>query len=172
MLVNGDNMSLPERKEIRLHNYDYSASGAYFITVCTQNKVKVLSEILPVGDGFPVPRLTTYGKLAEVYINRVNEKYPNVKVCKYIIMPDHIHLLLTVEDPSGGTGDPSPTTGMVLGWFKYQTTKEINRFSGSAGTRFWQRSFFDHIVRNQQDFEDIWNYIETNPQRWIEKYKK
>lgn len=109
-------MDFSGRKRIRLEDFDYSRNGAYFITLCTQNRMKVLSEIVPVGDGFPVPSNT------------------------------------------------------VIAWFKYQTTKEINRYRNTAGRRFWQRSFFDHVVRNKQDFEDIWYYIDTNPQRWIEKY--
>ena len=163
-------MTLPERKRIRLENFDYSENGSYFITLCTHNRKKVLSEIMPVGDGFPVPRLTALGKFVEGYIYSIPEKYPTLTLEKYIVMPDHIHFLISIE--KGGTGNPSPTTDTVIAWFKYQTTKEINLRRNTAGEKFWQRSFFDHVVRNKQDFEEIWNYIDTNPQRWIEKYQK
>lgn len=165
-------MELPERKRLRLENYNYSENGMYFITVCTQNRKKVLSEILSVGDGSPVPKLTATGMLAESYIGQISEKYPTVKIYKYIIMPDHIHFLISIEKNTGGTGDPSPTTSTVFAWFKYQTTKAINMHGGCVGKKFWQRSFFDHVVRNEQDLQDIMYYIETNPQRWIEKYRK
>lgn len=85
-------------------------------------------------------------------------------------MPDHIHFLISIEND--GTGNPSPTTDTVIAWFKYQTTKEINLRRNTAGKKFWQRSFYDHVVRNKQDFEEIWYYIETNPHRWIEKISK
>ena len=161
-------MDFSERKRIRLEDFDYSRNGAYFITLCTQNRLKVLSEIVPVGDGSPVPKLTYFGKFIQGYIEKIPEKYPTVTIDKYVIMPDHIHFLISIEND--GTGNPSPTTNTVIAWFKYQTTKEINRCRNTAGRRFWQRSFFDHVVRNKQDFEDIWYYIDTNPQRWIEKY--
>ena len=163
-------MNLPQRKRMRLPDYDYSENAMFFITVCTQNRKKVLSEILSVGDGFPVPKLTPVGMLVESYIDKISEKYPAVKIHKHIIMPDHIHFLMSIENSAGGTGDPSPTIDTVFAWYKYQTTKEINIFRQSTGEKFWQRSFYDHVVRNVQDFEDIWYYIETNPHRWIEKY--
>lgn len=166
----GDVMPLPKRKSIRLEDYDYSESGAYFITLCTQNRMKVLSKIITVGDGSPVPKLTFLGKFVQGYIDKISEKYPSVKVVKYIIMPDHIHFLISIEND--GTGNPSPTTGTILAWFKYQTTKEINLQRNTAGKKFWQRAFFDHVVRNNQDFEEVWHYIDTNPQRWIEKHNK
>lgn len=163
-------MELPERKRLRLENYNYSENGMYFITVCTQNRKKVLSEILPVGDGSPVPELTDIGKLVEGFIGQISVKYPTVKICRYVIMPDHIHFLISLEAFSGGTGNPSPTTATVFAWFKYQTTKSINEYTQQTGKRFWQRSFFDHVVRNEQDLQEIMYYIETNPHRWIEKY--
>ena len=163
-------MTLPERKRIRLQNFDYSGNGMYFITLCTQNRKKVLSEIITVGDGFPVPKLTFLGRFIQGYIDKISEKYPSVKVVKYIIMPDHIHFLISIEND--GTGNPSPTTNTVMAWFKYQTTKEINAKRKSEGEKFWQRAFFDHVIRNNQDFEEIWNYIDTNPHRWIEKISK
>ena len=110
-------MNLPQRKRMRLPDYDYSENAMFFITVCTQNRKKVLSEILSVGDGFPVPKLTPVGMLVESYIDKISEKYPAVKIHKHIIMPDHIHFLMSIENSVGGTGDPSPTIDTVFAWY-------------------------------------------------------
>ena len=170
------NMETPSRKQNRLPDYDYSQGGAYFITVCTQERKRILSDI--VGDGFPVPKVC--GKIAEEMIGRIPEKYPDVSVDQYVIMPDHIHILLRIEpvgeafrlpemgiaDPTNGTGDPSPTIGNVVGWYKYQTTKQINSVCNTPGARVFQRSYYDHVIRNQQDYNEVWEYIENNPRKW------
>ena len=96
-------MEKQSRKQNRLENYDYSQNGAYFVTICTQDRKPVLGAI--VGDGFPVPK--PIGEIAEEYIRRISEKYPDVTVDQYVIMPDHIHILLRID----GTGNPSPTNG-------------------------------------------------------------
>lgn len=159
-------MTLPERKKIRLANYDYSSIGAYFITLCTKNKEKNLSRI-NVGDGLPVPKNTTYGNVIEKYIDEIKIKYPDVSVDKYVIMPNHIHMIIVIS--KSGTGNPSPTISNIMGWFKYQTTKEINNMHSTPSRNFWQRSYFDHIIRGRQDYEEQWRYIDENPIRWVYK---
>ncbi len=160
-------MEFPERKTVRLENYDYSQAGAYFITLCTENRKRILSNI--VGEGFPLPKLSSYYKIADDIVKEISRKYYCVKVDKYVIMPDHIHLLLSI-DKIDGRGDPSPTIENVMGWFKYEATKRINQVRGSAGERIFQRSFFDHIIRNENDYKEVWEYIENNPISWIEKH--
>ncbi len=169
-------MDIQQRKINRLCEYDYSTDGIYFVTICTQNRRNILSSI--VGDGFPVPK--PYGTIAEEFIRQIPEKYPSVSVDKYVIMPDHIHLLLRfglkeeIDAPSSvlvdvklGTGNPSPTLGTVIGWYKYQVTKQINLYMGVNGERIFQRSYYDHVIRNEQDYNDIWQYIENNPKKWL-----
>lgn len=152
---------MQERKRNRLCNYDYGQNGAYFITICTKDRKQILSKI--VGDGFPVPNLL--GRIAEEMIEQVMIRYPSVSVDKYVIMPDHIHLLLRIE----GTGNPSPTLGNVIGWYKYQTTKRINQTDATQGLQVFQRSYYDHVIRNQQDYDSVWEYIENNPRKWAMK---
>ena len=154
-------MKPQSRKINRLPFYDYSQNGAYFVTVCTQDRRRILSDI--VGDGFPVPK--PYGMIAEKLIQQIPMKYPAVCIDAYVIMPDHIHLLLRI-DPLTGTGDPSPTLGSIIGWYKYQATKQINLTSGSQGQRIFQRSYYDHVIRNQQDYLEAWQYIQNNPRAW------
>lgn len=158
-------MELPERKPNRLGYYDYSQNGCYFVTICTQNRRKILSAI--VGDGFPVPKPT--GMIAERFINQIPIKYPSVSIDRYIIMPDHIHILLRFDD---GTGNPSPTLGTVVGWYKYQVTKQFHLQINPTGDKLFQRSYYDHVVRNQQDYDEIWEYIENNPQKWMLNIEK
>ena len=97
---------LPKRKPARLHNFDYSRSGAYFITVCVEKRKNILSKI--VGEGSPLPQLTEYGRIVDGWVKRISEKYHEVSVSAYVIMPNHLHLLLIVEN-DGGRGNPSPT---------------------------------------------------------------
>ena len=155
-------MELPLRKLNRLNEYDYSQNGAYFVTICTQGRKPILSQI--VGDGSPVPNPA--GKIVEEYIRKIPEKYPSVSMDKFVIMPDHIHLLLRFHSDQG-TGNPSPTLGSVVGWYKYQVTKLVNEHLNTQGEKFFQRSYYDHVIRNQQDYDEIWLYIENNPQKWI-----
>ncbi len=159
-------MDLHNRKKIRLANYDYSSVGAYFVTLCTKNKEHNLSQII-VGDGFPVPKNTAYGDIVEKYINQIKTKYPNVSVEKFVIMPNHIHMIIVISQ--NGTGNPSPTIGNIMGWFKYQTTKMVNNIRNSPAESLWQRSYFDHIIRGLQDYEEQWRYIDENPVRWVYK---
>lgn len=159
-------MELPQRKQNRLHDYDYSQNGAFFITICTQNRRKILSNI--VGDGFPVPK--AHGTVAEEMIHQIPAKYPAVSVDTYVIMPDHIHLLLRI-DQTPGTGNPSPTLGNIIGWYKYQVTKQLNAKYGRQGVRIFQRSYYDHVIRNEQDYNEVWEYIENNPRKWVIQVK-
>ena len=154
---------LPKRKSPRLKSFDYSTTGAYFITICTQNRKNILSTI--VGEGSPLPKLSHYGEIADLWIQKLPEKYHEISVDCYVIMPNHIHLLLSVMKDDG-RGDPSPTVDTAMGWLKYQITKEINKLRGTPGEKLLQRSFFDHIIRNQDDYYEIYKYIYENPMRW------
>lgn len=154
-------MEKQNRKLNRLEYYDYSQNGAYFVTICTQDRKPVLGTI--VGDGFPVPN--QIGEIAEEYIRRISEKYSEVTVDRYVIMPDHIHILLRID----GTGNPSPTMGNVVGWYKYQVTKQVNLLRNMPGEKLFQRSYYDHVIRNQQDYDEIWQYIENKPRKWVIK---
>lgn len=156
-------MQLPKRKPNRLPEFDYSSNGAYFVTICTQGRRKLLCDI--VGDGSPVPM--KQGMIAEKYVQEIPIKYPCVKIDNYVLMPNHIHLLIFIAKESG-TGNPSPTLGKIIGWYKYQVTKQINNEMGIPGSRFFQRSFHDHVIRGEKDYLKIWEYIDNNPARWAE----
>lgn len=153
-------MELPKRKPNRLKDYDYSSAGAYFVTICTQGRRCILSDIVGEGLAPPVVRLTRYGGLADEQVRQIEVKYPSVRIDRYVIMPNRIHMLLSIRNEAGGAS-PSPTLMDVVRGFKSQTT----RLCG-CGEKLFQRSFYDHVVRNEADYLDIWNYIETNPVKW------
>ena len=160
-----ENDKFPKRKINRLKSWNYSNNGGYFITICTDNRKHILSKIC-VGDGFPVPQLTKTGQIVDDYIKNINMKYFCVTVSEYVVMPNHVHLLLFIDN--NGTGNPSPTVGNIIGWFKYNTTKSVNEEYKSAGNKLWQRSYYDHIIRDEKDYIEKRNYILANPYKWVE----
>ncbi len=151
-------MELPKRKPTRLKGYDYSNKGAYFVTVCTYNKKHILSDII-VGEGFhalPKNILTPIGKEIDKSIQYIDKNYDGVRIDKYVIMPNHIHLIVFLEN-TGGRGNPP--LQYVIGQLKSYTT---NKYQNTL----WQRSFHDHIIRGEKDYNKIWEYIDTNIIRW------
>ena len=156
-------MELPKRKPNRLSSYDYDREGAYFLTICTQDRQCLLSKI--VGGGAldaPQNQLTDIGKIVEKYIRSGNQM-DRVRVEKYVIMPNHVHILLMVEmDTSGTPRASSPTMAVVprfVSAFKRLTNKEI-------GKDIFQRSYHDHVIRDKMDYLKIWEYIDNNPKQW------
>ena len=160
-------MELPKRKEPRLIHWDYSTRGAYFLTICTAEKQCTLSKI-SVGGGVldaPEPQLSAYGKIVEKTILDLDRHCPYLSVDKYVIMPNHIHLLVSVTD-SGASRTPPPTPANAL---IPRMVSTLKRFSDKAcGVSLWQRSYYDHIVRSERDYLEIRRYIENNPAKWAE----
>ena len=150
-------MELPKRKPTRLNGYDYSVPGAYFITICSHNREYLFSNI--VGEGLcalPQNILTPIGIEVEKSIQFINDNYIGVRIDKFVIMPNHIHLIV-VLDNTGGRGNPPLQN--IIGQLKSYTTKEF-------GNILWQRSFHDHIIRGEEDYQKIWQYIDTNHIKW------
>lgn len=110
------------QKENRLKCFDYSSNGAYFITICTKDRKCILGQI--VGDRLPVQKLSVLGKIVDDLINEIPNKYNNATVDKYIIMPNHIHIIITLSN-NYGTGNPSRTVSNIMGCFKYTAVKKI-----------------------------------------------
>lgn len=156
-------MVLPVRKRNRLKNYDYSGHGAYFVTICTEGKENILCRI--VGDGFAIP--LEPGRIVQQCILQIPERFPCVSVEIFVVMPNHVHMLVLINRENG-MGAPSPTLGNIIGWFKYRATKEINRSLGTEGERIFQRSYHDHVIRGEKDYIKIWEYIDANPRLWAE----
>ena len=156
----------PKRKRIRLSDYDYSASGAYFVTICTHEKRCILSEIA-VGEGLapPVPQVSSIGQCVEEQIQGITCRYPTVGIDRYVIMPNHVHLIITLREQAGGAS-PSPTLYDVVRVIKSVSTRQARPLLGERP--LWQRSYYEHVIRNERDYEEIWNYIDQNPAKWTD----
>jgi len=169
-------MNLPERKQIRLKDYDYSTPGAYHIVLCTYRKQKILWNNCRVDPcGRPLIEYSELGKIAEDTIFVIEEKY-GIFVDKYVIMSDHIHLLMVLPGSQERlTARVNPTMERIIGAYKSMVSnewlkrcKQRNIIMGSL----WQYSYFDHVIRNRQDYEETWKYIDENPLRYILKKEK
>ncbi len=154
---------LPKRKPIRIENYDYSAAGAYFITICTANREKLFwsARVGKPNSPTAVP-LSDIGITVDKQIKKLNDIYTAVTVDKYCIMPDHIHFIIFINSNENGRPQVTPTISRVIQQFKGTITKKI-------GKQIWQKSFYDHAIRNPQDYNEIWQYIENNPLKYTLK---
>ena len=201
---------IPERKPTRIKNYDYSSVGAYFVTICTQDRKQILSEIIrknnapvsetndyAVGDGAHCPesqrenanntfdcetsnyavgeglappeysvKLKPCGEIAAEQLKNLEKRYQNVTIEDYVIMPDHIHVIIIFHKQAGGAS-PSPTLIDVVCAFKSLCVRNCKQKYGIDN--FFQRSFFDHIIRDNDDYETRRKYIHENPKRWYYK---
>ncbi len=158
-------MDFPKRKPPRLKGYDYSSPGAYFVTVCTKNKCKILSNIL-VGQGLApaVNNLTSYGYIVKSEIESIEHNYKHVKIDKYVIMPNHIHILISIYETTAGAS-PCPTISDIICALKSKATIKCRK-QGFTEKHLFQSSFHDHIIRGEKDYNKIWEYIDTNIIRW------
>ena len=159
---------LPKRKHPRLNNYDYSSAGAYFITICTQDRRCILSCI--VGRGLaPAEKAeieyTSFGEIAKAQILMLEERYPDLTVDQYVIMPNHIHAIMILSGKAAGAS-PRPTMMDIVCAYKSLTTRACkkNGFNG----KLFQTSFYEHIIRGREDYEAHLKYIYENPMRWAD----
>ena len=155
---------LPKRKRNRLSDYDYSQNGVYHITICTANHRKILSEVIPVGAiiNRPQIKLSATGRIADSAIREIPVHYQSVSIEKYVIMPNHVHLLISINQAAendNGRLIIAPTVSRIIKQFKSEVTKK-------AGFSLWQKGFYDHIIRNDADYESVWIYIDENPVKW------
>ncbi len=157
---------LPKRKHPRLTNYDYGSSGTYFITICTQNRRCVLSRI--VGRGLAPAEIgkieySLFGKIAEQQLALLEQRYPCLIVDRYVVMPNHIHMVLILNNPGAGAS-PRPTIMDIVCAYKSLTTIECKKHGFKE--KLFQTSFHEHIIRGREDYEEIVKYICENPIRW------
>ena len=161
-------MDFKVRKSIRLNGYDYSTPGAYFITICAYNRKNIFGEIV-AGDIFNLPeiKLSEIGIIANDEILKIQDHYENIKVDKYTIMPNHIHMIIRITERI----NPFPTTKKydvpnVVGKYKAAVSRNIGEQLDKMN--IWQKSFYDHIIRTEQDYNEIWIYIDENPSKYAE----
>lgn len=157
-------METPNRKPTRLSDYDYSTGGAYFVTICTHNRRQILSRI--VGQGLAPAEcvLSQYGKIAQQELLALETRYKCIKIDGYVIMPNHIHAIISINEYEAGAS-PCPTLSSVVCTFKSLTSRKCRKINPDETV--WQTSFFDHIIRNREDYEKHMKYILENPTRWM-----
>ncbi len=168
------NDTFEKRKQLRLENFDYSSNGAYFITVCTRDRRRILSDIV-VGaiHESPAVKLTNFGKIAENTLYVLSDKYKNVTISDYVIMPDHVHFIVVLHDAERAIRE-SPLQkrselSKIIGFFKSTVSKESHKIKPDLD--FWQRGYYEHIIRSENDMSEVCNYIKTNPQKWANENK-
>jgi len=146
---------LPKRKNIRLKDFDYSKNGYYFVTICTKDRKNLFWE--SVGADIIRPHLSEYGKIVNTAINAIALHYPNMKIDEYVIMPDHIHMILIIYNDGNGRMVSAPTKPLstVIGQMKRWVSKEI-------GFSVWQKSYYEHIIRDDADYMIKAEYIKNN----------
>ena len=144
------------RKRLRLENYDYATAGWYSLTICVRDRKAVLGCVVGadvlIG---PQVQLSELGKVVDAVIATM----PNVD--KYVIMPDHVHMIVRIgtgEEGPMGTSAPTGSVQHIVRYFKRSVTRLY-------GENIWQRSYYDHIIRDESDYLDAWNYINGNPMK-------
>ena len=185
--------NLTNRKSTRLKTYDYSLEGSYFITIVTQDRLHLFGKIEN-----SQMILNTVGEIVKQEWENSIQLRSNISLGEFIIMPDHMHMILTINHQISNDKDsqewehstpksPSQTIGAIIRGFKGACTKKINLFYNSTGelqfahtddlqfaptffkNKIWQRNYYDHIIRNQADYNRIEQYIINNPQNWKKK---
>lgn len=144
----------PIRKPLRLPGYDYSQPGAYFVTILTYGRECILGKIF---DGQMI--LFDAGRIVEKAWCELPKRYAGIQLDTFVVMPDHVHGLITLVDKSWNISE-------IVRGFKSVSARKINLTRNATGQPVWQRSFYEHIVRNEAELQKIADYIETNPANW------
>jgi putative transposase len=159
------------RHSIRLKDYDYSQAGAYFVTMRTRDGKCVFGNVV---NG--MIRVNKYGRMVEVEWRKTSKIRNNVKLDVFVVMPNHFHGIIIINNCSRGVlqyaptkaklQSPSQTTGAIVRGFKSATTKQINISRNAPGIPIWQRNYYEHIIRNGNELNRIRKYILDNPLQW------
>ena len=146
-------MPFYNRRPTRIPGYDYSIPNYYFVTICTYEKRCLFGT---------VEYLNIFGEIAKNDLLELPLHFRNVEIDNYIVMPNHIHAIIKLLDTKG----EKKNLNTILGLYKSGVTRKIHKIN--ANTIVWQRSYYDHIIRNQKEYEQIWSYVQYNDQKWTE----
>jgi len=156
------------RRSIRLRGYDYTAQGAYYVTICVHGRERLLGDV--VGGAM---HLSECGRIVAECWAAIPDHFSGVELDAFVTMPDHVHGIVVIA-----TDQPAPTTGgrpngppkrslsAIVGSFKAAAARQINQMHDTADAPLWQRNYYEHIVRDAADLNRIRAYIERNPARW------
>ena len=178
-------MDLPRRKRNRLRNYDYSQNGAYFITICTENRIRLFGKI-SVGADLVSARvkLSNAGQMIDRIFTETISQFPDIISDIYIIMPNHFHCIVTIQRADTRSALSAVSEANIsraaltkldsfVQAFKSRTTVEYIKGVKSGiyppfNKRVWQRNYYEHIIRDDFDYQQKWRYIDENPIKWHE----
>ena len=164
------------RRSIRLKGYDYAQPGAYFVTICVRERECAFGDVV---DGEMA--LSDAGHIVRACWDDLPNHYPHVHLDAFIIMPNHVHgIIVLVDDDIVGAGlrpaptEPAPTDTTtkrhdlpeIVRAFKSFSSRRINEMHADTGASFWQRGFYEHVVRNERELDNIRRYILDNPLQW------
>ncbi len=161
------------RRSIRLKGYDYSQVGCYFITICTHNREMSFGNVV---DG--LMKLNEYGKMVANTWNDLPNHNHNIQMDNFVIMPNHVHGVIVINDVGtdtvGAGSEPTPTKkkhkhhGLpeIIRQFKTFSARRINKIRQSPDIHVWQRNYFEHIIRNENEMNRIRKYISENSSKW------
>lgn len=164
------------RRSIRLPGYDYSRTGAYFVTFCTKQRESLLGRVI---DAQMI--MNAAGQALCQIWESLPERFPQVSLDAFVVMPNHVHGILIIDSSNELTGDaaecrgaaccapfssPAPTLGQIMRAFKSIAAIGVNRLLGRTGQTVWQRNYYEHIIRDDASLNRIREYIATNPRRW------
>lgn len=141
--------NLPRRKRIRLKYYDYSTCGMYFITICIKNRLELLGKLQDKHNII----LSSEGIIVEKELQKIEVLLTNVTIDEYIIMPNHIHMILIINE------NKNISISRIIKQYKMCVSKKI-------GYSLWQKSFYEHIIRNEEEYFTIKQYIQNNIVNW------
>ena len=167
------NPDIHHRHSIRLRDYDYSQAGAYFLTICTKDRECLFGEILDGG-----MRLDEYGSIVQECWDAVPKHFNDVQLDEYVVMPNHFHGIVIIAGDVGARhavplrmveqfGKPVPNSlPTVIRSFKSAVTKKTNVIRGIHGIPLWQRNYYEHVMRNEEELNGFREYIHNNPMQW------
>jgi REP element-mobilizing transposase RayT len=176
-----------KRKSIRLRGYDYKQPGSYFVTICAQGRECLFGDIVN-GE----MKLNEYGKIADECWKWLFQQYAYLNMDEFVIMPNHFHGIISLTDNDGsnsnsgsnvGAGFPRPSAntqtqgavtaplqpialGKIVSYFKYETTKRINKIRNTPGHKLWQRNYHERVIRHENELNEIRQYVQDNPLKW------
>jgi putative transposase len=165
------------RKSIRLKGYDYASKRAYYVTIVIQGRECLLGEFID-----KEMQLRKYGEIVQKWWDEIPVHFPNVETGAFEIMPNHVHGIIFITDgrrgevlsPHNELEEMPPavykaTIGQIIAYFKYKSTKVMNSIDNTGTiTKFWQRNYYEHIIRNEKELRQKTYYILDNPSRWSE----
>jgi putative transposase len=169
-----------QRSSARLKTFDYTSNAAYFVTVCTFSREHLFGQIVDAE-----MQLNDVGRIVWECWNVIPEHFPHVELDAFIAMPDHVHGIVLISQPSETNVRTSPlrpdtalerpngpkkrSLGSIVGSFKSAASKRINESRGLPGTPVWQRSYWDRVIRDDRELEETRSYILENPVRSFER---